>query len=546
MNQSIRKAATIAILTLPAPLASQQAALLPAATLVQPTVLVLPVRSDPLDSIRTILMRNLDHGGQLDVIQREVSLILPLVEGTNPPILHRDSISQLGARFVLLAERIPDSVRVTVFDTLSRGREIRTFPVPSIRYLAGAVYDSITRHYEQREAVARTRLAHLSAMYDSLMREARGRQPRNAEQRAAAAARRDSAFLAIAAEAPVVHERIRRFPIERDSALASRVGSEVSVYDSSAYVQRMALHAMSDEIQGWLSGVRGAAASRIAFVRGGRLHVIDSDGANERQLTQRGRALSPAWHPSGRWIVFSDITDSGTQIAEVDVGTGEVRLLAATQRGYNITPAYSPDGSQIVFAASTSGGSQLVAFDRETNRLASLGAQTRNASSPTFSPDGRRMAVVIPRAWSGSGTSARMTPQIFVIGSNGRIIEQLTPSTFGVRSYRTSPEWSPDGRYVAYTQQGGGFQIWLTDMNNRRARQLTSGTNHEDASWSPDSRHLIVTAGRDDTEFLIINVETGRKRVLKTRSGARLPTWSPRWTPGQPVVRAGQRLAAGD
>jgi tol-pal system beta propeller repeat protein TolB len=546
MNLRIAVAVLSAVLwTVPTYAGSQQTAAVSAPA--RPSVLVLPVRNDPHDSIRIIMTRNLDYGSQLDVLERDMNLIRPLVAGANPPILAPDSIGQLGARFVLLAERVADSIRVTVFDSLSRGPgRTRSYPVPAVQYRAGIVHDSLTRLFAAREAAARSRLTQLGAIYDSLMRASRGRQPRSIAERERVAAQRDSAFLAIAAEAPRLHAAITRLPVERDSALAAHVGTAVTVYDSSAYVQRMALHEMSDAVQHWLTGVRGAAASRIAFVRGGRLHVIDSDGANERQLTRSGRALSPAWHPSGRWIVFSDITDSGTQIAEVEVGTGDVRFLTATPRGYNITPAYSPDGTRIVFAASGTGGSHLVAFDRATGRLTSLGTRTRNASSPSFSPDGNRMAVVMPRAWSGSGSSARMTPQIFVVSIRDTKVDQLTPTTFGVRSYRTSPEWSPDGRYVAYTQQGGGFQIWLLDLQTRRARQLTSGADHDDATWSPDSRHLLVTAGRDDTKFLVIDVETGRTREVKTRSGARLPAWSPRWTTGHPVVRPGDRYAASE
>jgi TolB protein len=303
----------------------------------------------------------------------------------------------------------------------------------------------------------------------------------------------------------------------------------------------MAFHTAADDLQHWLTGVRGTAASRIAFLRGSLLYVVDADGANERQLTTRGRALSPAWHPSGHWIVFSDITDVGTQVAEVNVGTGQVRLLTVTPRGYNITPVYTPDGKRIVFAASGTGGSQLVSVDRASRRLTRI-AQTRNASSPTFSPDGRRMAFVMPRTWQGSGATVRMTPQLFTASATGAGISQLTASTFGVRSYRTSPEWSPDGRYVAYTQQGGGFQIWLIGVNDRRAVQLTRGRNHEDASWAPDSRHLVVTAGRDQTNLIVLDIVTGRTREVVV--DGRLPAWGPRWDPSQPLVRRGSTYAA--
>ena len=511
----------------------------------RPSVLVLPVFRDRNDSIRTILERDLDHGDVLEVLRVEAELLRPLIEGNDPPILQPDSVSQLGARFVVRAERMLDTLRVTVYDTAAGGVPVtRDFVVPSAPPdRARFVHDSLVRLYGDLERLARERLAGLSVTYDSLVRASRGRQPRNLEQRAIEVARRDSMFTAIAADGTRLHAAIERYPAVRDSLLRVRVPREIAAYDSLAYVERMAFHTAADDLQHWLTGVRGAASSRIAFLRGSMLYVVDADGANERRLTTRGRALSPAWHPSGRWIVFSDITDVGTQVAEVDVGTGEVRLLTVTPRGYNITPVYTPDGKRIVFAASGTGGSQLVTVDRASKRLTRI-ARTRNASSPTFSPDGRRMAFVMPRTWQGSGATVRMTPQLFTASATGTGISQLTTSSFGVRSYRTSPEWSPDGRYVAYTQQGGGFQVWLIGVNDKRSRQLTRGRDHEDASWAPDSRHLVLTAGRDQTELIVLDIVTGRTRQVVV--DGRLPAWGPRWDPSQPLVRRGNTYATNE
>lgn len=535
--------------SLTAPSAAAQQARVPPAVpqpTVRPSLLLLPVVNDPHDSIRTILARDLDFGDVLLVRHYEVELLRQLVEGESPPILHPDSVTQFGTRFVVKAERRLDSLRVTVFDTTLRTapvtRSYMVRPVP--QNLARLVHDSVVAAFAARETSGRQQLVRLRAVYDSLLQASRGRQPRNPEQRALAVVRRDSLFRANAAEAAVLHEQISRFPSERDSLLGVLVARQHARYDSLVYLQRMDVHTAADELQQWLGGVRGSAASRIAFVRGGLLHVVDADGANEQQLTVRGRALSPAWHPSGRWITYSDITDVGTQVAEVDVGTGEVRLLTSTPRGYNITPVYTPDGKQLVFATSASGGSQLVSVDRETLKMTRLSAQTRNASSPTFSPDGRRIAFVMPRTWQGSGSTVRMTPQLFTATATGTGIQQLTPSTFGVRSYRTSPEWSPDGRFVTYTQQGGGFQVWLIGLNDRRSRQLTSGRDHEDASWAPDSRHLVITAGRDETELVVLDIVTGRRRPVV--ADGRLPAWGPRWDPSQPLVRGGSTIATND
>src|SRR5919109_1821487 len=62
---------------------------------------------------------------------------------------------------------------------------------------------------------------------------------------------------------------------------------------------RMAFHGVSDEIERWITGTRGAAQTRVAFIRGGRVYVVDSDGHGERAISEAGTALLPTWHPPG-------------------------------------------------------------------------------------------------------------------------------------------------------------------------------------------------------------------------------------------------------
>src|SRR3954466_7716699 len=47
---------------------------------------------------------------------------------------------------------------------------------------------------------------------------------------------------------------------------------------------RLAVHTASDSVQAIITNVRGVAATRIAYVRGQTLHVIDSDGAFDIQV----------------------------------------------------------------------------------------------------------------------------------------------------------------------------------------------------------------------------------------------------------------------
>ena len=283
---------------------------------------------------------------------------------------------------------------------------------------------------------------------------------------------------------------------------------------------RMALHGVSDEIERWVTGTRGIAQTRIAFVRGGRLHVVDSDGAMERAVSGGGGALSPSWHPRGDALAFSAFGDAGTEIHVVDLRTNRERRLSGATRGLNITPEWTPRGDSIVFAHGRESGTDLYAISADGGepRRITVGRGTDN-TSPSFSPDGRRLAFT-------SGRSGH--PEVYTVDLDGANAELLTPFTIGEQSYRSSPSWSPDGRLVAFQARvAGRFQIMTINLRDRSMKQLTSEGINEDPSWAPDGRHLVFTSSRTGTRQLwVLDVETGRARQLTRQGGSRLAAWS--------------------
>lgn len=284
---------------------------------------------------------------------------------------------------------------------------------------------------------------------------------------------------------------------------------------------RLAAHGVSDEIERWITGRRGIAQTRVLYVRGKQVYVIDSDGAGETALTSGATALSPAWHPSGRYIAFATLGTRGSEIMVKDLASGQTRTLAGASGGLNITPEWSPDGRSIVFAQGRESGADLVtvdAFGGGAARRLTVGRGTDNVS-PSFSPDGRRIAFTSSRPGH---------PEVYTMDADGASAELLTPYQFGEPSYRSSPAWSPDGRLVAFQSRvNGNFQIMTINLRDQSMRQLTSDGINEDPSWAPDGRHLVFTSSRSGTKQLwVLDIETGRSRQLTRSGGARLAAWS--------------------
>ena len=283
---------------------------------------------------------------------------------------------------------------------------------------------------------------------------------------------------------------------------------------------RFALHGVSDQIEKWVFGKRGIAQTRIAYIANGTLRIVDSDGAVTHTITTGRGALSPAWSPTGESIVFTVLGNTGTQVHQLDVRTGRTRRISQISTGLNITPIYQPDGSAILYAQGTGNGTDLIlaSLDSSERRRLTLGRGSDN-TNPSYSPDGSQIAFI-------SGKSGQ--PQVYIMDADGSNVQLLTAYRPGVRSYRSSPDWSPDGRFITYQQQMGNFQIWMMDLRDRIPKQLTSEAENEDPSWAPDSRHIVFASTRSRQKQLwVLDTESGRMRQLTRTPGARLAAWSP-------------------
>jgi len=289
---------------------------------------------------------------------------------------------------------------------------------------------------------------------------------------------------------------------------------------------RMSVHNVSDELEAWITGAHGIAATRVAYVQGlrnGRMYVIDSDGAFPTPVGDDSGVMSPSWHPKGTHLAYSVVSARGCcQIYVLDFASGAARRIEAVGGGLNSTPVFAPDGAVIVYTHGEEAGTDLFAttvFERGPARRITVGRGSDN-TSPTFSPDGRRLAF----------TSGRLGhPEIYISDADGTNPQPLTYSV-GDQNYRSNPDWSPDGRLVAYQSQqtDGSFQLNTISLRDRSVKQLTSDGSNEDASWAPDSRHIIFSSTRTGSKQLfVIDSESGRWRQLTRNGGVRLPAWSP-------------------
>jgi TolB protein len=450
---------------------------------------LLPIDTTDGDSTRTIIQRDFDYGDRIQPLILDSATMADIWKPGDVTI-NFSPLAQTRANFLVRARPTASGLRIEVFDPKGKLRQEGIFRLPklppnrlprvrdslsALLAVRAAARDSISRELDRRDVILRAAALRDTLHYDSIF---------------ARIASRDS--------------------IVRDSATRER---------------RLGIHGVSDELERWITGTRGIASTKIVFVEGKVMKIVDSDGANERILPTVGAALSPAWHPSGKSIVYVDADDRGTRIGQIDLRTLRPRLLSASKRGLNITPVYTKDGKNIVWAAGGDSPAELFlasAAGDDTVAKPFVGRTGFETTSPSFSPDGKQIVFMSP---------VPLTPQLYTMNVNGTGLRLLTPVVPGKRSYRTGPDWSPAGDEIAFQQQNGDFQVWTIGVKDRVMRQLTSEGENEDPSWAPDGRHLSITrrlgAIGDQRSIWVLDKRTGRLRQLTSSGDARLSDWSP-------------------
>ena len=113
--------------------------------------------------------------------------------------------------------------------------------------------------------------------------------------------------------------------------------------------------------------------------------------------------------------------------------------------------------------------------------------KVKNVASVQVSPDGRRVVFTVTEAIMTDDKSDNLT-HIHMANIDGSDVRQMT---YGDKSC-TSPQWSPDGRWIAFTsERSGKNNLWLLRVDGGEAQQGTDvKTRVSRFRWSPDSAQI--------------------------------------------------------
>lgn len=280
------------------------------------------------------------------------------------------------------------------------------------------------------------------------------------------------------------------------------------------------------------------------------LWLVALAGGEPRQITWgAGSDNRPRWSPDGREIAFISTRGGSPQVWLLPLEGGEAHPLTSIPTGADGV-TWAARGHELVFTSDVypdcpdAACNQKRSEDAEHSLVKARvidellfrhwnawrdgkythlfavpaeGGAARDLTpgaydSPTFflgapdgyaiSPDGAEVCYASNRDKGNAGQSAAAWTtdnHLYLVPSSGGEARDITP---GVHGSDSSPQYSPNGRYIAYTAQDRNgyesdlFRLRVYDRQNGSIKELTPGFDQWVSSftWAPDSDTVYFVA----------------------------------------------------
>lgn len=308
-----------------------------------------------------------------------------------------------------------------------------------------------------------------------------------------------------------------------------------------------------------------AAGSLAAQAAERRLIGVD-DFALAQQVSD------PQLSPDGEWVAYSvgsiDLqADRGSRSLWMVSWDGSQQIRVTHGPDSASSPRWSPDGRYLTFLSSRAGpapGTQLWAIDRRGGEARQLTALNGQIADYAWSPDSKRLAVVMKKKEPQSDGDPALRPIVidrflFKSDSEGYLTGRerrriyLYDLASGAHEALTSqdnveegdPAWSPDGSQIAFWSNRAAdpdrtqnTDIYVSDARRGATpRQLTTFEGPDSQpSWSPDGRDIAYLqgspldySGYNMNRLAVIAATGGTPKLLTTRLDREIdePQFSP-------------------
>jgi Tol biopolymer transport system component len=235
--------------------------------------------------------------------------------------------------------------------------------------------------------------------------------------------------------------------------------------------------------------------SRLAYTgptigegRGKAIFVANLDGTGVEQVTSVDPGLDsaaggsePAWSPDGSRIAYVERRDRRTSnVVVLDLATGETtQVTDEPDGGGAFAPTFTPDGESIIYSSGAYHDQILAVPVAGGPSVLLLGGDGASAAQqPALSPDGSLLSYVC-------GDVLEVSTGICLANADGSGARVFVPV-----AYVSGPEWSPDGKWIAYWTWPFDVYVYVVEVATGEVTTVGGGAR---PTWL-DGHTLIVEA----------------------------------------------------
>lgn len=296
------------------------------------------------------------------------------------------------------------------------------------------------------------------------------------------------------------------------------------------------------------------------------IFLMDANGENKRQLTYSPKGDShPRWSPDGQTLMFISSRKDGNQVWLLPMDGGDARQLTTLTTGVS-SPIWSPDGKYIAFASdvfpecgadddcnkkiqeSTDAGpihahladellyrhwnsykdgkyTHVLLVEVETGEVFDLtpgyydspSFSLGGGSGFVFSLDSKEICYVSNHDMDQASSTNK---DLWIVSVSGGEAKCITSQN---KAYDGDPQYSPDGRYIAYLKQtiagyeSDRFRLTLYDRQSSEIRVLTENFDNWviGFQWAPDSKTIYFHAEvRGHRPIYSVDIKSGEIKLV--------------------------------
>ena len=242
--------------------------------------------------------------------------------------------------------------------------------------------------------------------------------------------------------------------------------------------------------------------------------------------------------PGAFWTRIAYVTASGLgrsskyalMVADAD-GYGPRTVVNSTEP--LMSPSWSPDGRRLAYVSFEGGNSAVWIQDIASGSREKLTSFRGINGAPSFSPDGGRLALTLSKGGN---------PDVYVMDLGSKQLTQVT-NHFGID---TEPSWSPDGSSLYFTSDRGGRpQVYKVAASGGSATRVSfEGSYNASPSVSFDGKKIATAQGAGNVyRIALLDNSLGSPRwsMLSPGSLDESPSFAPNGAMVLYAAREGRR-----